>query len=319
MKIVFLSILILNFGCDKKKNKVKFYKLNFKFDTNLQELQIKDPMPSNLVSLMNYFEPSEDDLKCFGRIFAPEISYERTDLNKSVTIGTPLTFIRNLQKKVKTLSPINLKEGYDVGLLTIPKLLLKKNNGEEVKKSMINKDVFILKLNDSKKNVEELKKEIQKRLCDENVSSIIVKVSNEIEVGFVDDEPEDVEGDDDEITTPLPPNPCKVSTVNNAEFLKDDLLKIIDASKSSYERKKIANEIWSKYFTKNAYVAQYLHRNDKNPNLWNPGEGKMYFVNRLAVLESMTDINIFKIETSTQNGKISGIRIVECHNSSESL
>lgn len=114
-------------------------------------------------------------------------------------------------------------------------------------------------------------------------------------------------------------NPCQEKTISGALELKDAISEIVNTGKSLEERLALAEKIWAKYFSKNAYVALYQNRQDNNPDVWNPGEGEKYFTNRLAMLESIVGVAIFRVEYSKVNNKISGIHIVECQNASEAL
>lgn len=115
--------------------------------------------------------------------------------------------------------------------------------------------------------------------------------------------------------TPL--NPCGVNTVASALDLKTKIEALVDVNQSDAERLQKAKEIWNTFFDPKAYVASYKDKNDENPDVYNPGEGKQYFTSKLAVLESIHSVGIFRLETSKKSGKISGIHIVECHDASE--
>ena len=113
-------------------------------------------------------------------------------------------------------------------------------------------------------------------------------------------------------------NPCKTTTISSGLDLKEDLVEIIDTKRSTSERIHLAEQVWNKYFDNDAYVAKYLHENDKNSEIWEQGEAKEYFTSRLAIMKSIYDVNIFRIEYSKEDPtKISGIHIVECHNASQ--
>lgn len=115
-------------------------------------------------------------------------------------------------------------------------------------------------------------------------------------------------------------NPCGANTVADGLDLKDDLLKIIDTKRGYKERDKLAKAIWSKYFDAMAAVTMYLKTNQQNPEgRWESGDGSIYLVDRLAYMNSITDINITRIEYHRDTKKITGITVVECHNASDSL
>lgn len=111
-------------------------------------------------------------------------------------------------------------------------------------------------------------------------------------------------------------NPCNQQTTSKALVLKADLLRVVNTKKSYKERDKIAKEVWAKYFDENASVKMYLNLNDKYPDEWESGDGKNYFVDRLAYKSSIIDINITRVEFHRDTNKITHITTVECHNSS---
>lgn len=112
-------------------------------------------------------------------------------------------------------------------------------------------------------------------------------------------------------------NPCNQKTITTALDLKTDIKEIISLERDYSNRVALAKKVWSKYFSENAYVERHKYLGDQNQDIWDPGQGRDYFINRLAILESITDINIFRIEKSKSNSKISGIFIIECHDSTE--
>ncbi len=113
-------------------------------------------------------------------------------------------------------------------------------------------------------------------------------------------------------------DPCTQTTVADGLNLKEDLVKIIDTRRTYKERDKLARETWEKYFDPMAAVKMYLKPDQKYPEgMWESGDGANYFIDRLAYLNSITDVNIIRIEYHRDTKKISGIVVVECHNASE--
>lgn len=123
----------------------------------------------------------------------------------------------------------------------------------------------------------------------------------------------------DTIQPPQPPltNPCNLKSIPEASDLVFDIKEVLDTSLDYDTRRENAKNIFKKYFDEQAYVALYNDPTSKNPKIWDAGEGILYFVDRLAALESVNNISVFRAEFSKETGKISGVYIVECHNASE--
>lgn len=138
---------------------------------------------------------------------------------------------------------------------------------------------------------------------------------------LADMEPEIVERTEEEIksaTDELKGDPCKQNTVTDGLDLKEDLLQIIDTKRTYKERDRLARETWKKYFDPMASVTFYIKANQKNPEgFFESGDGANYFIDRLAYMSSITEVNIIRIEYHNDTHKISGIVVVECHNASE--
>jgi len=113
-------------------------------------------------------------------------------------------------------------------------------------------------------------------------------------------------------------NPCNEISTSKAIDLNNDIKKIISNNKTMVERLNFAEKVWDKYCHPNAYVALYKNKNKQSVDVWDPGSGKNYFTNRLAVLESILSTAIFRVEMS-KDGKITGIHIIECQNVNELL
>lgn len=158
----------------------------------------------------------------------------------------------------------------------------------------------------------EIRNQIQKTACG-NVEKKVVVLVNPMELREIN--PDSIKGNQ-----PVPQNnPCEEKTVAEAFVVREKIQEIIDVNRSFEERLKSANELWAEFFDPNAYVASYKSKSDNNPDVYNPGEGLQYFTNKLAVLESIHTVAIFRTETSKKSGKISGIHIVECHDANEVL
>jgi hypothetical protein len=134
-------------------------------------------------------------------------------------------------------------------------------------------------------------------------------------------EPEIVERTDGEINSEsheIKGDPCSQNTVTDGLDLKEDLMQIVDTKHTYKERDRLARETWKKYFDPMASVTFYVKANQKYPEgFFESGDGANYFIDRLAYMSSITNLNITRIEYHKDTPKISGIVIVECHNASE--
>jgi len=159
-----------------------------------------------------------------------------------------------------------------------------------------------------------IQKKIRETSCDNSSGKVIIIV-NPQELLAVSSPI-----DSTEIIIPPPPtgDPCEISTVADGLDLKDDLLKIINTAIGYNKRDQIARATWKKYFDEMASVKMYLKPNQKSPEgMWESGDGANYLIDRLAYMNSITDVNITRLEYHLETKKISGMVIVECHNASE--
>lgn len=163
---------------------------------------------------------------------------------------------------------------------------------------------------------ESLNKAIQAVACDVEVTEVFVLVNPSI----LDQSNVMIEVDEDvvDLTSIINKNPCNQPTVNGALDINDAIAEIINTNKTLTERLNEAEDVWEKYCHPNAYVALFKNKDDESIDVWDPGSGKNYFTNRLAILESIVSTSIFRIELAN-DGKISGIHIIECQNANELL
>ncbi|MFS4448370.1 hypothetical protein [Maribacter sp. 2307UL18-2] len=117
----------------------------------------------------------------------------------------------------------------------------------------------------------------------------------------------------------LTENPCGMETLVDAFELKSRIQAIIDVNQTDEQRLYKAEAVYRDFFDDKAYVASYKSKGDSNPDVYDPGEAIHYFTSKLAVLESIHDVAIFRLETSKKSGKISGMHIAECHDAKELL
>lgn len=171
------------------------------------------------------------------------------------------------------------------------------------------------------KNAEEYKSLLAQLYCENGnrPNKIVILYNlksfhdNKIEYGTEETE-EEIQSGSDEIKG----DPCTQNTVTDGLDLKEDLMQIIDTKRSYKERDRLARETWKKYFDSMASVTFYVKANQKYPEgFFESGDGANYFIDRLAYMSSITNVNITRIEYHKDTQKISGIVIVECHNASE--
>lgn len=165
-------------------------------------------------------------------------------------------------------------------------------------------------------NPKEITSKIRQDLCSNTYKEIVVivnpaKLAQSTGITEVD---EDKVG----VSTTTNKNPCNQPTVNGALELNDAIAEIINTNKTLTERLNNAEDVWKKYCHPNTYVALFKNKDDESLDVWDPGSGKNYFTNRLAILESIVSTSIFRIELAN-DGKISGIHIIECQNANELL
>lgn len=146
---------------------------------------------------------------------------------------------------------------------------------------------------------ESLNKAIQAIACDEKVNEVFVLVNPT------------------SLSSIVPQGGSKTETVKDGLDLKKELLKIVDTGKTPLERDQLAKKVWKTYFDKNASIKFYLNPNEKFPGFFESGEGKAYLIDRLAYKNSITNINIKRIEYHKDTNKISSIEIIECHKASQ--
>ena len=163
-------------------------------------------------------------------------------------------------------------------------------------------------------SAKEVKSRIIEELCNNTYKEVVVIVNpsklsvntETYEIGKIDSGSEIIK------------NPCNQPTTSGALDINDAIKEIIDTNKSLTERLNVAESVWKRYCHTNAYVALYKNKNTESYDIWDPGSGKNYFTNRLAILESIVSTSIFRIELA-KDGKISGIHIIECQNANELL
>ncbi|WP_298370317.1 hypothetical protein [uncultured Lutibacter sp.] len=320
---VVLSSAIFLTSCETE---MKDYNIIVLANTNLVE-GMEEPIPSKIKELL---EPKEHPN---GKIvFIPKLSVLRNDLSgeNKMEIKVPISMENKLRKKMGTYTYVDLKLDYEEFLpkMTAGDFLAKKGNiTNNTNNLKINSNDLVFIISSSNTNepnyfpdIKSLKIKLDSILIAEGKSfskNVYIKYEkdqkeqNLIRIGkLIIKAP---------IEKPNLGNPCSENTIASAFDLREDMLKIVNAQLSSSERNELAIKVWNKYFDESAYVATYISKTDNNPEIWNPGQGKQYFTHRIAILESITDINIFRVETSTQSGKISGIKIIECHNASEAI
>lgn len=300
-----LLITVSLTSCDgESSGDVQFYTLKIQLNGKLEKVKKDKPLPSNLLKLLNYTKIMDESKPCFGRYYVPEISYYRADLDETINEDFPIHEMVMNSKMLVTKG--ELESNYDTTLLKVPSLFVKETNETVTVESFDQENVFTLNIfSDKKENITDLKGKIDAALCDGASQITII-----------------IDAKEQKTTTgggTIPPGTdiCGDFTIPAMRELRVELQKIIDTSRSLNERATLAEKTWNKYFDADAYVAKYVELDDKNPEVWNPGEGKSYFISRIALLKSIININIIRVEYSKENNRISGIKLVECHNSEQ--
>lgn len=261
-----------------------------------------------------------DDIKTFlqfsfcndaNTIFIPKVYVFRSDLadqnKEEIIVPTGLDNI--IKKKMGTYGFVDMQNDYTENLPTMKAgSFLSKKGTKKTTPYLYKRNALTFELGDNSefKSSQILKKQIDSLIClnyDYSTHEIVIFLKSE-----------------ESITIPFPPTetyPCKNNTTANAIDLKEDIEnQILNTTKSYNLRLSNAEKIWKTYFDENAYVALYSSPKESTNNVWDPGSGLNYFTDRLALLESIVGVSIFKVEYAN-NGKVSGLHIVECHNSSE--
>jgi hypothetical protein len=317
----FISIILISTlsGCnDKQVN----YKLVLVSNTLLSQ-NADDPLPSVVREALSPFECEANDL-----VFVPELSVYRSDLKDEDTyeIEVPVTPENKLRKKLGSYSYVDLKNDYEENLPSMKagEFLSKKSTNIDPKVFKFNKEnTLFLSIDKNLKDFSELKKKLDSTLClqDENFSKkVIIFLNNSTEIfeGLLSPPETHIQGTTEPIIPPLTGNPCTQNTVTDGLDLKEDLMQIVDTKRTYKERDRLARETWKKYFDSVASVTFYVKANQKYPEgFFESGDGANYFIDRLAYMSSITNLNITRIEYHKDTHKISGIVIVECHNASE--
>ncbi|MEL6918932.1 MAG: hypothetical protein AAFO99_14530 [Bacteroidota bacterium] len=267
--------------------------------------------------------------KCRDTAFIPRISIARLDLNKKRedSLKISLSAINKFKKSMGTLRPIHILADYKESLakLTLPEFVFmpSEKNPSDLAVALKNYAVDYRYALDSLVggddqlfySIKSIREDIARDICTFKKSTFTISY------GFPHGERQPIAQPDSLILLPPYDDPCKTNTVPKAMALKEAMLEVTNAAKSDNERLKIADRVWDTYFSKNAYINRYTDTSGSTlVGYFEPGQGKAYFTSRIALIASITDINIFRIEFSTRAGeehKISGIHLAECHNASE--
>ncbi len=267
--------------------------------------------------------------KCTDTTFVPRLIIARLDLNKKRedSLEVPLSAINKFKKSMGTLRPMHILADYKERLpkLTLPEFVFipSEKNPSGLAATLKNYSVDYRYALDSLArgdnqlfySIKSIRKDMAKDICTFKKSTFTILY------GYPQGERQTVDQPDPSIFPPPTDDPCKANTVPKAMVLKDAILEVTNTAKSDNERLKMADRVWDTYFSKNAYINRYADTSGSTlVGYYEPGQGKAYFTSRIALIASITDINIFRIEFSTRAGeehKISGIHLAECHNATE--
>jgi len=175
MKKILVTLFIIALITSCKTNKPDYFNISFLFSDKIENIKPGDNLPSLIYEILNYYEIKDDTSPCYEKLFAPEkIVFVRTDLNMQKDFGIPLKWDAKLSKSTNMLSIKKLKIGYHPINIKTPKLLIRKK-GDKNFSFKSNGITFKISLNANKKEIEELRKQIEKKLC-EGANNIYVRL-----------------------------------------------------------------------------------------------------------------------------------------------
>lgn len=175
--LIVLSIFFTLTSCDGLGDgKVIFYDMNVEFSEKLSDISTENTLPSNLASILNFTKIIDESKDCFGKYYVPKIIYNRIDLSERFEQEFPLD--EGAFAFEMTITPDELNENYNINKLKVPKLLIKPSKGK-AKPKRKRKNSFIVKIYDENtNNIELLKNQIEKALC-EGAKSITIIVEDD--------------------------------------------------------------------------------------------------------------------------------------------
>jgi len=318
-KILIVIVLTFVFGCGNEESN---YEILVVADSKLSDNET-DSMPLEIKTFIN---PSE--CQNSSTVYIPKLKVLRKDLSKDNIheIEVPSTPDNKLRKKLGSYTYVDLKNDLAEFLpnMEAGKFLTKDgdaNAEEDIKYDPKNTMVFSLS---ESMDVSKVKAKIDSTACEVEKGfnkKIIVILNNQSEVTTINgsNANKSPKAKNDNRQSPIE-DPCQQNTVEGGFDLKEAISEIIDTTKKPSERDRIAKETWKKYFDKNAAITMYLKPNQTSPEgFWESGEGSIYFVDRLAFMSSIIEVNITRIEYHRDTKKISGITVVECHNANQAL
>ncbi len=287
--------IILFSSCDYFRTKETHY---IKIDLYANKPLCNGELPSELKSMLAPFEISES--KKLG--FIPKITVHRLDLNSKDSMLIEPQFSRSSIQKLPYA-----QEAQEVNqmLETIGcnNYLSKPSERQESMKDFVyNKSNVLLRYESTKDSIlEKIKQTIfENGSVIEKQFIVLYKITDEI-------------SERDTISI----GDGNYSTLPDYEWLRQELLKIIDTKKSTEERQELAVKIWKEHFYQECYVDNYMDVNDKNPEYWSPKNGVKYLTEHLVGFPSIIDIKILSVERDKETQKISGLKVCEIYNGSK--
>lgn len=321
-KTIYLLGLLYNILLVSCGESAKPTPITFVFDAPIEE----GNYPEYFYEIVEPFETSDCEM---GQILKP-INVTRLDI-KNAPVTTNAWYFEQMGDNTVEFSK-NWLSQYFKDSLVVNHLVAdgKKEVSDKIYKRFFEKeDVLSLVYSEDAENdiffdkpvftsPSEIVSELRSTICSKPYKEVVIVVNpkqlKSIDVVTVQQKSLDTETEQYQNAN----DPCQTPTTNQAFTLKDDLIRIIDSSKPMVDRVNIAEEVWAKYFHPDAYVGLYRNAKGSAYDVWDPGMGKNYLTNRLAILASIHDVAIFRIETAS-DGRISGIHVVECQNASEAL
>lgn len=313
VKVLLLIIVLGTIACEAPRKNVA---LTLVLDEAIEE----DKYPQYVKDMVMPFHKAE----CEMDFLLKPISFVRADIKRTEVESNAWHF-ENIGDNTVEFSSGWLQQ-YFTDSLTTPYLKQPKGGKELKLESYLKSKDNLVVLYSEESELDEYEgvpvlhtsKEVHSKItetaCD-NPSKKVVVLVNPRELEMMNPGPPKKTGGEPVLTE----NPCGMETLADALELKSRIQAIIEVNQNDEQRLNKAEAVWREFFDDKAYVACYKSKGDNNPDVYNPGEGIHYFTSRLAVLESIHDVAIFRLETSKKSGKISGMHIAECHDAKELL
>jgi hypothetical protein len=297
MKKIFLLLISFFLVCCNNSEMIH-YSVEIILRNELSNVNENDPLPNYITKIVNPIESKDT-------FYIPDVTIKRLDLPKEepLKVEVPLIIENKIKKTLGTYDYDNLKEDYTENLPKIicGKYLTTKGNNESDEKPIQITDAMIYYLNPNNKI---------------SVDSTILAYSEQIKMNGGGKIVILIRQNENSITQIDETSTCGTS-LPDYDWLRQELLKIIDTKRTLAERKQIAEKIWKENFYQECYVDNYMDKNDKNPEYWSSKHGMKYLTEHLVVFPSIIDITILTVERDKETQKVSGLKVCETYNGSK--